>query len=219
MYQDLWRTYFPAFIENKDNGITSLMQSSNLVMVAANQQLFYPGSQCQNYLLVLTGTVKVQLLSDKGREVLLYHVGSGDSCVLTTSCLLSGDSYPAEGITETQVMAFAIPAHVFNRSVAESSFFREFVFKNFAMRLSKMICRMESVTLNTIDQRISHALLASRNDTLVKTHQELAYELGTAREVISRHLKTLESDGVISLKRGVIEIMNRHALKKISDSR
>jgi CRP/FNR family transcriptional regulator len=87
------------------------------------------------------------------------------------------------------------------------------------MRLSKIIFRMESVTFSSIDQRISHALLASRNDTLVKTHQELAYELGTAREVISRHLKTLESDGVISLKRGVIEIMNRHALKKISDSR
>ena len=218
-HQELWRTYFPEFMENRDSGIALLMESSNLVMVAAQQQLFYPGSQCHNYLLVLTGMVKVQLLSEKGREVLLYHVRSGDSCVLTTSCLLSGDAYPAEGITETEVMPFSILSYSFNRSMEQSSFFREFVFKNFAMRLSKIICRMESVTFNTIDQRISKALLESGSDTLAKTHQELAYELGTAREVISRHLKTFENDGLISLKRGVIEIINRHALKIIRDSR
>lgn len=217
-HQQLWHTYFPEFIENRDKGIASLMASSNLVTISSNQQLFYPGSQCQNYLLVLTGMVKVQLLSEKGREVLLYHVQSGDSCVLTTSCLLSGDTYPAEGITETEVMAFSIPAYAFNRSVEQSSFFREFVFKNFAMRLSKIICRMESVTFNTIDQRISQALLASGSDTVVKTHHELAYELGTAREVVSRHLKALEGDGLISLKRGVIEIVNRHALREIESS-
>lgn len=217
-HQQLWHTYFPEFIENRDKGIASLMASSNLVTISSNQQLFYPGSQCQNYLLVLTGMVKVQLLSEKGREVLLYHVQSGDSCVLTTSCLLSGDTYPAEGITETEVMAFSIPAYAFNRSLEQSSFFREFVFKNFAMRLSKIICRMESVTFNTIDQRISQALLASGSDTVVKTHHELAYELGTAREVVSRHLKALEGDGLISLKRGVIEIVNRHALREIESS-
>jgi CRP/FNR family transcriptional regulator len=77
---------------------------------------------------------------------------------------------------------------------------------------------MESVTFNTIDQRISQALLASGSDTVVKTHHELAYELGTAREVVSRHLKTLEGDGLISLKRGVIEIVNRHALREIESS-
>lgn len=218
-HQELWRTYFPQFFENRDHGVSLLMESSNLVTIPSNQQLFYPGSYCQNYLLVLKGIVKVQILSEKGREVLLYHVQSGDSCVLTTSCLLSGDTYPAEGITETEVMAFSIPSFAFNRSVEQSSFFRGFVFKNFAVRLSKIICRMESVTFNTIDQRISTALLASGNDTVVKTHQELAYELGTAREVISRHLKIFESDGLISLKRGVIEIINRHALKIIVDSR
>ena len=218
-HQELWHTYFPAFIENRDSGIALLMESSNLVTVAAHQQLFSPGSQCHNYILVLTGMVKVQLLSDKGREVLLYHVRSQDSCVLTTSCLLSGDAYPAEGIAETEVMAFSIPSCAFNCSVEQSAFFREFVFKNFAMRLSKIICRIESVTFDTIDQRISKALLESGNNTLAKTHQELAYELGTAREVISRHLKTFESDGLISLKRGVIEIINRHALKLMRDSR
>jgi CRP/FNR family transcriptional regulator len=101
----------------------------------------------------------------------------------------------------------------------QSSFFRGFVFKNFSMRLSKIIYRIESVVLNTIDQRISSALLASGNNTVAKTHHELAYELGTAREVISRHLKMFESDGLIKLKRGVIEIINRHALEIIGHLR
>ncbi|MGB4497909.1 MAG: Crp/Fnr family transcriptional regulator [Methylococcaceae bacterium] len=213
--QMLWETYFPQFIENKDKGIELLIESSNLVTVPSQQQLFHPGSTCQNYLLVLTGAVKVQILSEKGREVLLYHVQSGDSCVLTTSCLLSGDNYHAEGITESEVLAFAIPSHAFYRSMEQSAFFREFVFKNFSARLSKIIGRMESVVLNTIDQRISKALLASGETTLTKTHSELAYELGTAREVISRHLKIFESHGWINLKRGVIEILNRHALSQI----
>lgn len=213
--QLLWQTYFPQFVENQDKGIELLIESSNLVTVPSEQQLFHPGSSCQNYLLVLTGIVKVQILSEKGREVLLYHVQSGDSCVLTTSCLLSGDNYPAEGITESDVLAFSIPSHAFYRSMEQSAFFREFVFKNFSARLSKIIGRMESVVLNTIDQRISKALLASGETTLTKTHSELAYELGTAREVISRHLKIFESHGWINLKRGLIEIIDRHALSQI----
>jgi CRP/FNR family transcriptional regulator len=217
--QTLWQTYFPEFVENKDSGIAALMESSSLVTIPAQQQLFYIGSPCQHYLLVLTGSIKVQLLSDKGREILLYYVQSGDSCVLTTSCLLSGDTYPAEAIAECGVKAFLISSYAFYRGMEQSSFFRGFVFKNFSMRLSKIIYRIESVVLNTIDQRISSALLASGNNTVAKTHHELAYELGTAREVISRHLKMFESDGLIKLKRGVIEIINRHALEIIGHLR
>ncbi|MDD2865026.1 MAG: Crp/Fnr family transcriptional regulator [Methylococcales bacterium] len=213
-HQVLWDSYFPEFVAHKDKGIELLMACANLVTILSGQQVFYAGSQCQNYLLVLTGAVKVQILSERGREVLLYHVQSGDSCVLTTSCLLSGDNYPAEGITESDVLAFSIPSHAFYRSMEQSAFFREFVFKNFSVRLSKIIGRMESVVLNTIDQRISKALLESGETTLTKTHSELAYELGTAREVISRHLKIFESQGLINLKRGVIEIVDRRALSQ-----
>jgi CRP/FNR family transcriptional regulator len=86
--RELWATYFPQFIENSDKGVELLMDSSSLVTFPAGQQLFYPGSSCENYLLVLAGAVKVQIMSESGREVLLYYVRSGDSCVLTTSCML-----------------------------------------------------------------------------------------------------------------------------------
>lgn len=218
-HNELWATYFPQFFENRGQGVNVLMDSSTLIKLPAGQQVFYPGSVCSNYLLVLEGVVKVQLMSDSGREVLLYQVRSGDSCVLTTSCLLSGDRYPAEAITEDDVTAFAIGSQAFHRCIEQSPFFREFVFKNFSARLSKLIIRMESVVFETIDQRICKALLESGAETITKTHHELAYELGTAREVVSRHLKKLESYGWVSLTRGTISIANREALKNLVDNR
>lgn len=215
--QDLWLSYFPQFIENNDKGIELLMSSSSLVTFPAGRQLFYPGSVCENYLLVLTGAVKVQIMSNNGREVLLYHVRSGDSCVLTTSCLLSGDCYPAEAISEGEVQAFAMSSHAFYRCMEQSAFFREFVFKNFSSRLANLINRMETVVFDTIDQRMCKVLLESGEKVIAKTHHELAYELGTAREVVSRHLKNFENYGWISLKRGTVDIINREALRRICD--
>lgn len=215
--QELWALHFPQFIENQDKGIRLLMESSSLVRLPARKQLFYPGSPCGNYVLVLEGEVRIQLLSDSGREVLLYHVRPGDSCVLTTSCLLSGDAYPAEGITENEVTAFLISGHAFHRGIEQSAFFREFVFKNFSTRLSNLISRMEAVVFGTIDQRLSKALLKCAAKEIDKTHQELASELGTAREVVSRHLKNFESYGWVKLKRGTVEIINAEALKRLSD--
>lgn len=214
-HRALWATYFPQFIENIDKGVELLMDSSSLVTFPAGRQLFYPGSICENYLLVLSGSVKVQIMSESGREVLLYHVRSGDSCVLTTSCMLSGDCYPAEGLTEGEVTAFAMSSHAFYRCIEQSPFFREFVFKNFSSRLSKLISRMEAVVFDTIDQRICKALLETGETVIVKTHHELAYELGTVREVVSRHLKNFEGYGWINLKRGAIEIINREALARV----
>jgi CRP/FNR family transcriptional regulator len=216
---DLWATHFPQFIENRDKGVDFLMDASSLVKLAAGRQLFYPGSLCENYLLVLEGAVKVQIMSESGREVLLYHVRSGDSCVLTTSCMLSGDCYPAEGIIESEVTAFAMSSHAFYRCIEQSPFFREFVFKNFSSRLSKLIGRMEAVVFETIDQRICKSLLESGEKIMAKTHQELAYELGSAREVVSRHLKTFESYGWVKLKRGTIDIIDREALIRVCAKR
>jgi CRP/FNR family transcriptional regulator len=145
--------------------------------------------------LILSGSVKAQIISPDGREILLYHVCSGDSCVLTTSCLLGDNNYPAEGYTETEVSAFAIPANIFHRCLEQSTFFREFVFRNFSQRLADVIKRMESISFGSIDQKLASALFASGETTLRKTHNELALELGSAREVVSRHLKRFESYG------------------------
>ena len=214
--QQLWKSNFPEFIKAGEAGINSLMASVKLVELPGGQQVFYPGAVCEQYLLVLEGSVKAQIISESGREMLLYRVGSGDSCVLTTSCLLSGDNYPAEGVTEGQVLAFAISSHAFYRCIEQSAFFREFVFKKFSARLSDVIALLEDVTFSAIDTRLSKALLAQESAVITLTHQELATKLGSAREVISRHLKRFEAYGWVSLNRGTVTLLNTEALIKIA---
>ena len=214
--QQLWEANFPEFIKAGEAGINSLMASAKLVKLPAGQQVFYPGAVCEQYLLVLKGSVKAQIISEGGREMLLYRVGSGDSCVLTTSCLLSGDNYPAEGIAESEVLAFAISSHAFYRCIEQSAFFREFVFKKFSARLSDVIALLEDVTFSAIDTRLSKALLAEKSDVITLTHQELATTLGSAREVISRHLKRFEAYGWVSLNRGTVTILDPDALLNVA---
>lgn len=217
MNDKLWQSHFPEFVGAADKVIKQLMDAAIVVNLPARQQVFYPGKICENYLLILSGSVKAQIISPDGREILLYHVCSGDSCVLTTSCLLGDNNYPAEGYTETEVTAFAIPAHIFHRCLEQSTFFREFVFRNFSQRLADVIKRMESISFGSIDQKLASVLLASGETTLRKTHNELALELGSAREVVSRHLKRFESYGWLTLSRGSIQNINIEALNKIKD--
>lgn len=218
MNESLWKRHFPEFLGSGDNVLRQLMDAAILTKIPAGQQIFYPGKSCENYLLILTGSVKTQILSSDGREVLLYHVQAGESCVLTTSCLLGGNDYPAEGFTESEVSAFVIPSHIFHRCLQQSGFFREFVFRNFSKRLADVINRMGAISFGSVDQKLAKALLTYSGGTIHKTHNELAQEMGSAREVVSRHLKRFEGLGWLSLNRGSIEIIDFEALRKIVNS-
>ncbi|MCK5830688.1 MAG: Crp/Fnr family transcriptional regulator [Methylococcales bacterium] len=217
-HKALWESHFPEFSKSGESAMKSLMESAALVSIPAGQQVFASGSICENYLLLLKGSVKAQLISENGREMLLYQMTPGDSCVLTTSCLLSGDSYPAEAISEEDSSAFIISSHAFYRCLETSAFFREFVFKNFSARLSNIIGRFGEVVFAGIDNRLSKELLSANKKTIKITHQELATKLGSAREVISRHLKQYEGQGWVSLNRGTIIISDFDALKKLTNS-
>jgi len=214
---ELWEAHFPEFTASGEASMQSLMHSARLVELPSGQQVFNPGDVCEQYLLVLRGSVKAQIISESGREMMLYRVCSGESCVLTTSCLLSGDQYPAEGITESPVLAFAISAPAFYRCIEQSAFFREFVFKKFSARLSGVIKLLEDVTFSAIDARLSRALLAENSKLITLTHQELAANLGSAREVISRHLKRFEVYGWVELNRGTVTLLNTEALQKVAE--
>ncbi len=217
-YENLWQEHFPQFSACPDKSIKSLMESASLVTIPAGETLFYPGKRCDQYILLLAGAVKTRLLSESGREILLYYVRPGESCILTTSCLLGQEDYPAEGISEGEVTAFVISSHAFQRCLEQSAFFREFVFHLFSSRLAKVISRMEAVVFGSIENRLCAALLENGADSITITHQELASDLGTAREVISRHLKRFESYGWVNLSRGVVKIVNADALMRIAEN-
>lgn len=210
----LLETLFPG----SDPEMRALRAGVQRARLPAGQAVFHRGDACRNYLVVLNGSVRVQVLSPAGREVVLYRVGEGQSCVITTSCLISQEAYPAEGITEQETEALSIPKGLFDRALASSEHFRRFVFANQGRRLADLIQRVEEVAFGRIEVRLAKHLLelGKRHDRRINaTHQQLASELGTAREVISRQLKAFENKGWIALQRGSVEIVQPQALARL----
>lgn len=215
-----WRHVLPALEKSADELTRNLLDTSNVISLPKNSTVFRQGDSCKNYLIVLDGTVKVFTRAENGREILLYRLHGGDSCVLTTSCLFGNKNYPAEGQTETEVTALAIPVNQFNKALQQSSTFREMVFSAFASHLSDLITLVEEVAFGKLDVRLAKHLLNQCDDknTLTSTHQNIATELGSAREVISRLLKELESKGFITINRGNINIIDVTALQGIAEA-
>jgi len=212
-----WSALFPYFSQVGGSSDLRITQAVREISLPANTIAFRQGDTCANYLLVIEGSIKVLARGESGREIVLYRVQRGGSCVLTTSCLLSHSHYPAEGITETPVRALAIPAESFHQGLAKSEDFRRFVFEAYGQRLAEVIALVEEISFGQINQRLARYLLqhASEN-TLAITHQGLATELGSAREVISRQLKDFEQRGWIEQQRGQIILRNPAGLQSIT---
>ncbi len=197
---------------------TYLADNSIVSVVAAGTTVFGPGNAPENFLLLLSGTVRVQKTSANGREIVLYRVASGESCVLTTACLLAQEDYLAEGITESEIEVVALPRGAFDQLVANSALFRKFVFGAYASRLTDLVMMIDEIAFSKIDIRLAQRLikLADSAGQVSMTHQALAQELGTAREVISRQLQEFQRRDWITITRGQVFIKNIKALSDIS---
>ncbi|NML35495.1 Crp/Fnr family transcriptional regulator [Paraburkholderia antibiotica] len=182
----------------------------------AGMRLFATGALCRQFLLLTEGTVRVQSMSEAGREIVLYRVNPGESCVMTSACLLGARTYLAEGVAETALRGALLPAPAFERLLGESTAFRSFVFGAFVQRLAGLVEKVGEVALERIDARLARFLL--RHDgAIVCTHYAIAIELGTAREVVSRQLRGFEQRGWLTLRRGRIELLDRAALQALHD--
>lgn len=210
---------FPALEAITDRSVRELLAAAHTVQVPSGTSLFRDGGPCEAYLLVQEGTVRVQKIAANGREIVLYRVGPGETCILTTSCLLARRDYPATGVAETDVRGVAIPAGAFRKALATSGPFREFVFAEYGRRIADLIVLVEEVAFGRLDVRLAQRLLAHGNGperSVRTTHQDLAAELGTAREVVSRQLKEFERRGWVGLHRGRIELIDRPSLQELA---
>ncbi len=197
-----------------------LVQGSRLVSVPAGTRVFEPGQSADNLLLLLDGTVRVQQTSENGREVFLYRVHAGESCVLTTACMLAFENYAAEGVAETDVHAVAIPRRTFDALAGRSAPFREFIFAAYSRRIIDLFTLIEHIVFQRMDVRLAARLLelAGTGDMVQATHQVLGKELGTAREVISRTLADFQRRGWIEQARGELRLTDRAALRQLAQS-
>jgi len=191
-----------------------LCNQARQLEVPARTRVFTSGQDCEAFLIVLEGSVRVQMIGDNGREIVLYRVENGQTCVLTTSCLLSHEAYNAEGITETDTRGIAIPAPAFQNLLDNCAGFRDMVFASYGQRISSLVLLVEEVAFKRIDVRLAQFIHKHQDQTgtLARTHHDLAVELGSAREVISRQLKEFEKKGWISLSRGKLQVRDNSAL-------
>jgi CRP/FNR family transcriptional regulator len=209
---------FPGLSRLETGILATLAQSAQELRIPAGTRIFGPGHPPAAYLLLVQGTVRVQQVSEGGREIVLYRVSAGESCTLTTACLLGYEDYQAEGMTETEVDALAVPRPAFDDLIARSAEFRRFVFSAFSSRISNLFRLIEEVAFSRIDVRLAQRLLelADARGRVALTHQQLASELGTAREVISRQLHEFQRRGWIATSRGAIDISDCAGLRQLA---
>lgn len=215
---DPWVERFPGLSRLDMPTKQLLLTRSTIVDVPEGTMLFGPGNSPENMLFLLDGTVRVQQVSDTGHEIVLYRIHAGQSCVLTTACLLAYEHYSAEGIAETDVQAAAVPRAVFDDLVAQSKSFRDFVFAAFSKRITDLFQMIDEVAFQRIDVRLADKLieLSNGDDRISTTHQKLSVELGTAREVISRQLQEFQRRGWIEQARGSVTILDRNQIEKLA---
>ena len=215
---DDWTDCFAGLKDLETRVHDMLVARAQVLNVPKGTVIFGLGKSPENLLLLLEGTVRVQQLSENGREIVLYRVHAGESCVLTTACLLAYEDYSAEGVAETPVQAVAIPRTVFDGLIASSKTFRDFVFTAYSRRITDLFLTIEEIAFQRMDIRLAQKLLelAGEGGTVAATHQQLAAELGTAREVISRQLSEFQRRGWVELSRGQVKLLKRAAIAELA---
>jgi CRP/FNR family transcriptional regulator, anaerobic regulatory protein len=209
------RALFPALAQASAETIARIVEHGIHRKVAAGTVLFDAHTPCAGFPLVLAGTVKVLQRYPNGRELPLYRVRPGESCLLSGSCLLGHSDYTASGIAETDVELLIVRPDEFNALIASDEAFRTHVFSLFGERLSTLLALVEAIAYQKLDQRLA-ALLLARGDDIRATHQALADELGSVREIVSRLLKSFEDRGWVDLSRERIAIVDRAALQQLT---
>lgn len=191
-----------------------VMRSAQVVQVPAGQVVFDELQPCQAYPLLCRGEIRVSKLAPNGRELPLYRVAVGETCVISSACLLGKAPYNARGTAMSDCELLLLPAPVFD-SLLDEPDFRQGVFSLMAERIATLMQLIDAIAFQRLDQRLA-ALLLERGPVLHLTHQELANELGSVREIVSRLLKTFANQGWVTLRREHIEVVNAEGLRQMA---
>jgi CRP/FNR family transcriptional regulator len=194
------------------------LDNAYLARIPAGRDVFVEGDQAEAIALLLSGVVRVYKIGESGREITLYRFGNGESCILTANVILSRQTFPAIATVEQDAEAVMVPAGAFRQWIGRYDLWRDFIFGLLSQRLASVIATVDEVAFRRMDVRIA-AFLLERSQGWGQvhiTHQQIAAELGSSREVISRLLETLEDGGLIRRSRGVIEVLDAQGLATLA---
>lgn len=200
---------FPAFRSSSDMMLKDLLAAGKRQSIPAGKQIYHEGDACSTIAFVLAGEIRVYKIGQTGREITLYEIGAGETCILNASCILAGQSYPAHAVTVADTDLLLVPSAEFRRMVSDHEQMREFVFTLLSRRLSGVMELVEEVAFGRMDERLAAYIVdRSAGNRLETTHQRIANDLGTSREVVSRLLKDLERKGKVRLSRNEITLLS-----------
>jgi len=213
----VYRLQHPALDAVSDATRAAIQDNGQRIEVPAGTRIFGPGDPCNGLPLVLKGEVRVQMTGASGNEIVLYRIKGGEMCPLSLACLLTEGSHQSEAIVDEDSEVLVIPAPLTDRLMDEDKVFRSTVLDSYGQRLRSLMLVIEEVAFRRLDQRLAERLVQRQRDgQLNATHQDLAVELGTAREVVSRLLKEFERRGLVTLERGLITLLNIKELQKLA---
>lgn len=207
---------YPVLAELPQKLRAEVAAAAQAVTVPAGAMLFDERQPCLGFPFVLSGAIRVAKVSASGRELPLYRVTPGETCIITSSCLLGNVPYNARGTTESQAVLVMLPQGLFTELLAQAPF-RNFIFNLFAERMADLMRLVEEVAFRKLDQRLA-ALLLGKGRVVHATHQQLADELGSVREMISRLLKGFAEQGLVVLGREQIEIRDAAGLRRLAEA-
>ncbi len=185
------------------------------ITVPAGFSVCQSGDVCENLVLVLSGQVKVFRPAETGRSLTLYYVSDNESCILTASCILNNTPFPAFAETVTSVSALSIPPNKVRQWMTTEPLWRDYIFSLLSLRMGDLIELVNALAFQGLDRRLANWLLQQSDNALMMqvTHQQIAEELASSREVISRLLKNFEEQGAVELARGRIKVLNKALLE------
>lgn len=218
LLQTLFST-FEFFPQLSNQEQESFLLQAKLVKLRPGRFICLEGDICQHLPLILSGGIRIYKIGENGREITLYRLGKGDSCIMTASCILSQNNFPAIGVTENDVEAIMIPASTIRDWMVQNPIWQNYIFGLLSQRLANVIEVVNEVAFQRVDCRIARHLLKLakvNSETIKTTHEEIAQEIGTSREVVSRILKTFEKQELLSLARGSIRLKDLNKLERLA---
>jgi CRP/FNR family transcriptional regulator len=205
---------YPALASIPPDLLRRLEHEANAVQAPAGRRLFGEGSPCTHYPLLVEGSIRATKSSPDGHEILLSRLQPGESCIITVVALLGQTRYAAVGSAESDLLLYGLPRLFFEETILRAPAFRVFVFQSLSACMADLMALIDDVAFRRVDQRLASRLLR-QSQPLAITHQMLADDLGTTREVVSRTLEAFQESGYLKLGRKRIEILDRPALVRV----
>lgn len=211
-------------LQSLPQSVIAQLGAQPVIDLPSGTQVFERSAKCGGFPILLSGMVRVFKHLANGRRIELYRVTPSEPCILSLGCLLGDSRYPASGVTYGPTRMIVMPPALFAQCLAEQADFRTAMFRTLGDRLVNTMELVEEIATLRLDVRLASALLvhadaASGAGQIAITHQELADELGTVREMISRLLDEFAHQGMVSLGRGRIQIIDTARLKALANTR